>query len=72
MRRNDQREYRCDDSVLGGLWRAEEWGFDGGGETYELGESVVAEVGDPDVAARVDGEGEGFQHGGVGCPSSGG
>ena len=51
---------------LGGLWGAEEWGFDGGGEADELGEGVVAEVGDPEVSAGVDSDGEGFEHVGVG------
>jgi hypothetical protein len=55
--------------ALWSLWGAEEWGFDRGGEADEFGEGVVAEVGDPEVAAGVDGEGEGFEHVGVGGPA---
>ena len=54
---------------LGGLGWAEEWGFDGSGQAYELGEGVVAEVGDPEVAAGVYGDGKGFEHVGVWRPA---
>src|SRR5580693_2500526 len=54
---------------LGGLGWANQGSLDRYGETDELGEGVTAEVGDPEIAARVDGEGEGLEKIGIGAPA---
>ena len=57
---------------LRGLGWAYEGGFDGGGDADELGDGVGEEVGDPEIAAGVDGDGEGSEEVGVGGPAGGG
>ena len=46
-------------------------GFYGGGQTDELFEGVAEEVGDPEVAAGVDGDGVGAKETGLGGPARG-
>ncbi len=58
--------------VSGGLGGTDEGGFDGGGYAYELFEGVAEEVGDPEVAARVDGGGVGAEEAGLWGPAGGG
>src|SRR6266702_1920118 len=55
--------------VSGCLGRPDERSLYRNGEADELCEGVVAEVRDPDVAAGVDGDGEGLEHVGVGRPA---
>src|SRR5665213_1179455 len=57
------------------LWnraRAQQRGLYGSGETDEFGQGVAAEVGYPDIAAGVDGDGERFQQLGAGAVSGSG
>jgi hypothetical protein len=57
---------------LGNAGVAEERCFNRCGQTDELGEGIVAETADPDVAGSVDGEVKGFEHTGVGSVTDGG
>ncbi len=52
--------------------RPDQRGLDGSGETYEFGEEIGAVVGDPEIAAGIDGDGVGLGQIDVGGESSGG
>ena len=63
------RESGAEKQGSGGLRGAEERSLDGGGEADDLGEGVGIEIGDPEVAAGIDGDGEALAELGSGRPA---